>query len=358
MILAGDVGGTKTILACFERASDGLRLRAEASFASGEHASFQEILDRFLADHDARPEAACFGIAGPVVEGRATTTNLPWPALEEAELRRWLGVERVLLANDLEAAAYGMLALPAADLVALDPEAGPGRPGNAAVIAAGTGLGEAFLVWDGRRYRAVAGEGGHVDFAPRSDEQIELLRFARQELGGRVSVERLLSGPGLHRIYRFARGGEGAEPSWLARRLESEEPAFGPWGFSSRSTVPRPGTWPSRPSPWAACSWRAGSLRASFPHSDPAPSWRPSGTRAASGTCWARFRSVWRRTPGRPCWARPTGRPGSSEVEVDAGAPPEPVPLRGWRRFAALLWIGAVALLYLAVRELGVRVVP
>jgi glucokinase len=225
MILAGDVGGTKTILACFERASDGLRLRAEASFASGEHASFQEILDRFLADHDARPEAACFGIAGPVVEGRATTTNLPWPALEEAELRRWLGVERVLLANDLEAAAYGMLALPAADLVALDPEAGPGRPGNAAVIAAGTGLGEAFLVWDGRRYRAVAGEGGHVDFAPRSDEQIELLRFARQELGGRVSVERLLSGPGLHRIYRFARGGEGAEPSWLARRLESEDPS-------------------------------------------------------------------------------------------------------------------------------------
>jgi glucokinase len=160
------------------------------------------------------------------VAGRVTTTNLPWDAVDEAGLGRVLGGAPVTLLNDLQATAYGMLALPAAGCVALNPQAGPAAPGNIAVIAAGTGLGEAFLVWDGERHRPVAGEGGHGAFAPADPEQDALLAFLRAELGGRVSWERVLSGPGIWNLYRFARArGAEPEPERLAARFAAEDPS-------------------------------------------------------------------------------------------------------------------------------------
>jgi glucokinase len=226
-ILAGDIGGTKTVVAAFEAAQVAPRPLAEASYRSADHPSFEDILRGFCAQHSlASPRAACFAVAGAVVEGRAHPTNLPWPALEESALAEVLGVPRVTLLNDLEATAYGVLTLPPSELVTLNPGEARPRRGNAAVIAAGTGLGEACLAWDGSRHRAVGGEAGHADFAPRSDEEVELLRFLRSELGGRVSVERVVSGPGLHGIYRFLRSrSPAAEPVWLTRQLADGDPS-------------------------------------------------------------------------------------------------------------------------------------
>jgi glucokinase len=226
MILAGDIGGTKTVLALFERSADGLRECASETFASAEHGSLEEILALLFEKHGRPPvEAACFGVAGAVIDGRASTTNLPWRELDERTLARSLDTPRVILLNDLEAAAYGMLVLREDEFVELDRGARAEPRGNAAVIAAGTGLGEAQLFWNGEFHQAVAGEGGHADFAPRTDEEFELLRFLRAELGGRVSWERVLSGPGLHAIYRYTRSCSGPEPEWLAERLRGEDPS-------------------------------------------------------------------------------------------------------------------------------------
>jgi glucokinase len=224
MILAGDIGGTKTVVALLEAAGSGLRTIREESFSSPGHAALEEILDRFLTGAGPRPSlaAACFGVAGPVVEGKSQVTNLPW-AVDERELSRALQVPRVKLLNDLEAAAYGMLHLSADDLCVLQP--GLSRKGNIAVIAAGTGLGEAFLYWDGQRYHPIASEGGHADFAPRSDPEAELLAFLRKEFG-HVSYERVLSGPGLFNIYRYLRdSGRWPEPPWLTERLAEGDPS-------------------------------------------------------------------------------------------------------------------------------------
>ncbi len=225
MILAGDIGGTKTVVALFEIESGGLRLVSDATFPSAAHASLEEILARFLEDQSRpRIETACFGVAGPVIGGRVTTTNLPWK-LDEDNLARATGARRAKLLNDLEAMAYGMLGLGEDDRAILHRGAETRRTANAAVISAGTGLGQALLVWDGKRHLPIASEGGHVDFAPRTEQEMELLRFLRAELGGHVSYEQLLSGRGLHNIYRFLRtaGGE-AEPHWLAERMGTEDP--------------------------------------------------------------------------------------------------------------------------------------
>jgi glucokinase len=147
--------------------------------------------------------AGCFGLPGAVLEGKCTTTNLPW-TVEEAHLAAALAVPRVKLLNDLEATAYGMLFLQPAELAALNPRAGPRRRGSVAVLAAGTGLGEALLAWDGQHYHPVASEGGHVDFAPRSEQEIELLRYLRRQ-HDHVSYERVLSGPGFFSLYCFLR---------------------------------------------------------------------------------------------------------------------------------------------------------
>jgi glucokinase len=223
MILAGDVGGTKTALAVLEESSAARRIVREATLPSREIESFADTVATFVSSAPAiRVRAACFGVAGPVVDGRVVTTNLPWE-LEESRLARVLGCP-VRLLNDLEAAATGVLDLHEEDFLML--QTGQLRPGrHMAMIAAGTGLGEALMIWDGRRYHVVASEGGHVDFAPRDDVEVDLLRFLRAEFG-HVSYERVLSGPGLHHIYRFLQMRAGhAAPDWLRHRLGSEDPS-------------------------------------------------------------------------------------------------------------------------------------
>ena len=224
MILAGDIGGTKTILALFAAEGDELReVRAE-TFPSRSHATFGAIVEAFLAGRGETIEAACFGVAGPVTKGRVRTTNLPW-LLDEQELARAIGAPRVKLLNDLEAAAFGMLFLPNDRLRVLNEGDAERRPGHVVVVAAGTGLGEALLVWDGERHRPIASEGGHSTFSPRTDQEIELLRYLRGKFGAHVSFERVLSGPGLVNVYSFLRDtGFAAEPAWLAQRLGKEDP--------------------------------------------------------------------------------------------------------------------------------------
>jgi glucokinase len=221
MLLAGDVGGTKTLLALFEAGGENRHPVREAALPSRGFPTLEAAVARFLADGPpAAIEAACFGVAGPVVDGRCAATNLPW-RLDERALAAAIPGGRVRLLNDLVANAHGVLTLPAASLETI--QAGTARAGNMALIAAGTGLGEALLVHDGERHVVVASEGGHADFAPRGELEDELLRFLRREFG-RVSYERVLSGPGLVNVYRFlrARGGA-AEPDWLRARLERED---------------------------------------------------------------------------------------------------------------------------------------
>jgi glucokinase len=225
MFLAGDIGGTKTVLALFQRSGDGLELVRDGTFPSQGHATFEEILGEFLAGQPGVPlVSACLGVAGPVVDGRSHTTNLPW-VLDERELAQVLKTARVKLLNDLEATAFGMPFLRADELCDLKPGAQPTPKGNVAVIAAGTGLGEAMLYWDGQRYHPIASEGGHADFAPRDDREIELLKYLQEPSGGHVSYERVLSGPGIHNIYRFLRDrGYYPEPPWLAQTIEAGDP--------------------------------------------------------------------------------------------------------------------------------------
>lgn len=203
MILAGDIGGTKTVLALYEQQPDGgLQCLREQTFPSQEFTEFEQLLALFCPS-DTALNAACFGIAGPVVDQRCQTTNLPW-LIDAERLKQQLGIGRVRLLNDLEAMALGMLALPSQDFVELNPNA-KAQPGNIAVIAAGTGLGEAILYWDGECHRAIATEGGHCDFAPQNPEQDALLTYLRQSYQNHVSYERILSGPGFSALYDFLR---------------------------------------------------------------------------------------------------------------------------------------------------------
>lgn len=203
LVLAGDIGGTTTRLAYFRDAGNGLESVAAEHYASREHSSLAAIVQTFVAKHDAlTPERACLGIAGPVREGRVLTPNLPW-VVDAGELAGLLGLARIALINDLEANAYGIPLLDEADFAVLN----PGRPdptGPMAVISAGTGLGEAIAIWNGTAHRPLPTEGGHADFAPRNELETDLLLYLRAE-HGRVSYERVLSGPGLRNIYRFLR---------------------------------------------------------------------------------------------------------------------------------------------------------
>lgn len=205
MILAGDIGGTNVRLALFDVDGDAVHSVAEQTWLSRELPAFDEGVAAFLAAQQ-RPvlDAACFGVAGAVIDGRCHTTNLPW-VLEEAALSAILGGVRVKLLNDVETTAFGMLHLPVADRAALHREPVTPRAGNIAVVAVGTGLGEGILHWDGAAYHPLASEGGHSDFAARTDREIELLRYLRERLNGHVSYERVLSGPGLSNVYAFLR---------------------------------------------------------------------------------------------------------------------------------------------------------
>lgn len=201
MILAGDIGGTKTVLSLLENGPNGQKLCIqERSFASAEYDSFNDILALFLPK-DIEIAAACFGVAGPIVDQRCFATNLNW-TLDAEELKITLGTEQVRLLNDLEAMAVGMLHLEADDFIELNPDAEPGT-GNIAVIAAGTGLGEAILYWDGKHHQPIATEGGHCSFAPQNSQQDELLQYFRSHFPQHVSYERILSGNGFSYLYEF-----------------------------------------------------------------------------------------------------------------------------------------------------------
>jgi glucokinase len=218
MILAGDVGGTKTLLALVDEPGDVRQPMAETTYPSREHPSLEDVVSRFLATHPgARPCAACLGVPGLVTDGRCKATNLPWET-DERRLAAVTGIGRVKLLNDVEAAALGMLTLRPDELVALNPTAAAGGPGHVAVIAAGTGLGEAILAWDGVQHHPVASEGGHTDFAPRTDEEIALLRHLRDQVG-HVSWERVAAGSAIHTLYEFLRERGGGEPEWLRAAL-------------------------------------------------------------------------------------------------------------------------------------------
>lgn len=217
-VLAGDIGGTKTRLAVFRNENGRLTTLRDRTYVSAEYPSFSRIIHDFLFEQDAEISAACLGVAGPVRDGRCQATNLPW-WLDSRDLAATSGIPMVVLLNDLEATALGMLQLPPEEFVELNPAARLSR-GNIAVLAAGTGLGEALLYWDGQRYQAIATEGGHADFAPNTDEQDGLLRYLRARHGGHVSWERVVSGPGLFSIYEYLRGlGQVSESEQLAQAL-------------------------------------------------------------------------------------------------------------------------------------------
>ena len=223
MILAGDIGGTNARLAYFQPQNGDLRLLSERVFPSREHSELGEIVEQFLEESGTRPDVACFGIAGPVQNGRVETSNLPW-VVEQSRLAKQIRLPATLLINDLEASAWGIGALEASDLVPLNRFTGH-AVGNQAVIAPGTGLGEAGMFWDGARHRVFASEGGHTEFGPQDELQIELLRFL-QERFGHVSYERIVSGPGLLNIYEFLRDHRGEkETPALADQMKSGDPA-------------------------------------------------------------------------------------------------------------------------------------
>jgi glucokinase len=212
-ILAGDVGGTKTNLALVDPADAALAPIVEASIPNHGHASLGELVRTFLARGGPAPVAACFGIAGPVADGRAQMSNLAW-SIDARVLAADLGFERVILLNDLEATGHGIATLAPGQLLTLN-EGTPHADGNAALIAAGTGLGEAILFWDGTRRRISASEGGDADFAPRDAAQMTILARLAERFG-HVSWERLVSGPGLHNLYGVL---DDVESPDVARRI-------------------------------------------------------------------------------------------------------------------------------------------
>ena len=250
MILAGDIGGTKTHLALFEWTTERTEPLRLETFHSADYTSLEDMLEEFLVPPkppmavdelersplesteppaELKPEeavkigAACFGVAGPVIQNRARTTNLPW-IVDGAAIAKRFDIPHVRLLNDLEAMAQGILILRHDELVTLNSGTPPSQKQAIALIAAGTGLGESILFWDGTHYKAVPSEGGHADFAPNSDNEIELLRHVRSQYL-HVSYERVLSGPGLHAIYEYVRDTKKNEPTWLSEKIKAGDPA-------------------------------------------------------------------------------------------------------------------------------------
>jgi len=217
MLLAGDIGGTKTVLAVCSPEGGPRAPLLETTFPSGRYPSLAAVVRDFMAKHSYPLTHASFGVAGPVVGGRAEVTNLPWE-MSERGLQNELQLQAVHLLNDLESIAYAVPHLGAADLYTIN--SGQAVEGGAlAVIAPGTGLGEAFLTGNGGRYRAHPSEGGHASFAPSDDLQLDLLRYLQKRIG-HVSCERVCSGLGLPNIYAFLKdSGYAEEPDWLAARL-------------------------------------------------------------------------------------------------------------------------------------------
>lgn len=227
-ILAGDIGGTKTLLQVAECDAGRCRPVREQRFDSGAYASLATIIRDFFRNERANTiEAACFGVAGPVKQAAAgqhvKVTNLPWE-IDSQSLALEFGFPHARLVNDFQAVGYGIEALGAQDLVML--QRGEAVPrGPRAVIGAGTGLGQGILVWDRDHYEPIATEGGHASFGPNDELQIELTRWLLKN-GGRASYERVLSGHGLVRLYNFLKErGEAPESPAVAQAMQADDPA-------------------------------------------------------------------------------------------------------------------------------------
>ena len=253
MILAADIGGTNTSLALFEWTTERVEPIRQERFHSADYKALEDILDEFLnrpaaVDPERSPtgedtlpsaameereiiaasepltiDAACIGVAGPVINNQSRTTNLPW-VIDGPTIGQKFDIPQVQLLNDLEATAYGLFLLRAEEVFVLNTGSPPKGKQAIALIAAGTGLGESILFWDGTRYRPMPTEGGHSDFAPNSDIEIDLLRHLRGSYL-HVSYERVVSGPGLHAIYEYLRDTKKNEPTWLAEKIKVEDPA-------------------------------------------------------------------------------------------------------------------------------------
>ena len=230
MILAGDVGGTKVHLALYTFDGGQLHSVREEKFPAAEFATLDLVVHKFLSasnEHSASRlqdiTAACFGCPGPVRDGRLKLTNLPW-TLDVRDLRVSLGIEHIFLINDLEANAYGIPELHADAIHSLH-TGDTSTVGHRGLISAGTGLGEALLIWNGKTHVPVPSEGGHCDFAARNDREIALLEYLRRTLKGRVSFERVVSGLGIKNVYAFLKDDQKMEePQWLRDRIATEDP--------------------------------------------------------------------------------------------------------------------------------------
>jgi glucokinase len=219
MILAGEIGATRTRLAAFETQGNQLQCAVEKTYMSQQHDGLPGILAHFVKTEGLPVHSACFGVAGPVRAGRSKISNLPW-VIDAREIAQQLALNSVGLLNDLEAYAYGIDGLESKDFITLS-EGAEGAEGNRAVISAKTGLGMAGLYWDGFRHHPFACEGGHADFAPRNELQMELLSYLQKKYG-RISCERILSGPGIKNIYDFLRDAHKAEePEWLRAQMSA-----------------------------------------------------------------------------------------------------------------------------------------
>jgi len=223
-VLAGDIGGTKTNLALFHAGRNELKPIAEKKFASGEYTSVAAIIDAFIAEHNVDiPQRICLGVAGPVLDGRAELTNLDW-VVDSEQLLNHFQVENVSLINDLEAIAYGLSEIGQKHLVQLS-KGNPLAKGNMAIIAPGTGLGQAGLFWDGKYYHPFPTEGGHCDFSPRTQEDFDLFKFL-EAMYGVVSWEKLISGPAIVDIFTFLnKSRTNATPLWLEEQLSTDDAA-------------------------------------------------------------------------------------------------------------------------------------
>ena len=224
MILAGDVGGTKVHLALYEFEGGRLQHVTDERFPAPKYPGLEAVIHEFLEKNN-QPEitSACCGVPGPVRNGRLKLTNLPW-LLDARELARNLDIDHLFLINDLEANGYGIPELTRDQVYTLSP-GDPSALGNRGLVSAGTGLGEAVLMWNGKMHIPVASEGGHCDFAPRNELEIDLLRYLQKSLAGRVSYERVISGLGLKSVYAFLRDERQlAESPELKERMVHEDP--------------------------------------------------------------------------------------------------------------------------------------
>ncbi len=222
LILAGDIGGTKSNLGYFTLKDNHLAPLKIKTFKSNEYSNVGSLVNEFIEGEKLKPESACFGIACPIIEGKCSTPNLPWK-IDQKELSSDIGLSKVFLINDLVATGYGVSVLPPESFHVLNP--GKSQVGNAALIAAGTGLGEAILFWNGKQWHPSPSEGGHTDFAPTNDLELEMYQYLRKKYD-HVSYERVLSGSGLYNIYEYLKEtGHVKEQDYIARELQKNDPA-------------------------------------------------------------------------------------------------------------------------------------